>query len=274
VAIRSAVYVSLSESFGDARWLVQLCEQAEASGWDGFFTWDVLYSGVEPILDPWVVLSACAARTNAITLGALVTPVARRRPVKLARELLSLDQLSQGRVVAGVGLGDSSELRMIGEQVSPSAFAQRFEAGTVQLDRLLHQTDATSPTSLLDGPLGLGPRPTNGRIPLWLGMVHDRPHGPRRAATLPVDGIVPMRRPWDLHHLLGADELRTLVQTVVDAGGHVDDVANIGRRTNPGCQPLEAYAEAGATWWLELFHPDVDSLSEVVERVRSGPSRW
>src|SRR5204863_8476837 len=134
-------------------------------------------------LDPWVVLSACAAKTNSITLGALVTPVARRRPVKLARELLSLDQLSGGRVVAGLGLGDSSELRMIGEDVSAAAFAQRFEAGTVQLDRLLHQTDGTSPSSSLDGPLGLGPPPTRRRIPLWLGMVHDRPHGPRPAAT-------------------------------------------------------------------------------------------
>jgi alkanesulfonate monooxygenase SsuD/methylene tetrahydromethanopterin reductase-like flavin-dependent oxidoreductase (luciferase family) len=128
VAIRSAIYVPLSGTFGDARRLVALCEQAEQAGWDGFFTWDVLYSGVEPTLDPWVVLSACAARTNSITLGALVTPVARRRPVKLARELLSLDQLSGGRVVAGVGLGDSSELRMIGEEVSAAAFAQRFEA--------------------------------------------------------------------------------------------------------------------------------------------------
>ena len=264
MAIRSAVYVPLSGSFGDARRLVALCEQAEQSGWDGFFTWDVLYSGVEPMLDPWVVLSACAARTNRITLGALVTPVARRRPVKLARELLSLDQLSGGRVVAGVGLGDSAELRMIGEQISAAAFAQRFEAGTVQLDRLLS----------LNGPLGLGPRPTSGRIPLWLGMVHDRPHGPRRAATLPVDGIVPMRRPWDVRHLLGADELRTVVQTVVDAGGRVEDVATIGRRNNPECQPLASYAEAGATWWLELLHPDVDSPHDVDERVRSGPPRW
>src|SRR5947208_2271803 len=101
VAIRSAVYVPLSGSFGDARRLVALCEQAEQSGWDGFFTWDVLYSGVEPMLDPWVVLSACAARTNRITLGALVTPVARRRDRPHAPAVGHVSSAGRRRVAHG-----------------------------------------------------------------------------------------------------------------------------------------------------------------------------
>src|SRR5947209_3268462 len=80
---------------------------AERAGFDGFFVWDhMLRAGpARPMADPWVALAAVAARTETIRIGTLVTPLARRRPQKLARETVTLDQLSRGRLILGVGLG-------------------------------------------------------------------------------------------------------------------------------------------------------------------------
>src|SRR5207302_1865155 len=149
--------------------------------------------------------------------------------------------------------------RQIGEPSSIRARTQRFEDGTRLLDRLLHESNVTSPADGLNEPLTLGPRPINGRIALWLGMAHDRPQGPRRAASLPVTGVVPIRRPWDISDLLTADELSTVARRVADAGARLDYIATIGRSGNPECESLAAYAEAGLTWWFELLHQDVDS---------------
>jgi hypothetical protein len=274
VTIRSGVYVPNYGTFGDVRKLAGLCHEAEQAGWDGFFVWDTIYPGVEPVVDPWVVLSACAATTSHIMLGAMVTAVARRRPMKLARELLSLDQLSGGRVIGGVGLGDSGELRVLGEPSSVGIRRSRFEDGTRRLAQLLQQRPSSSSSSSLTEPVELGPRPTHGRIRLWLGMSHDRPQGAYRAATLPVDGIIPMRRPWDLGRLLDRDGLNGVIRAVRDAGARLEDVATIGRRANPECQPIEGYVETEMTWWLEILHPDVDSDRDVHSRIRSGPPRW
>lgn len=274
MAVRSGTYLPIDGEFGDVRRLVALCVQAERSGWDGFFIWDLVHSGLEPMVDPWVVLSACAAKTSRITLGTLVTPVARRRPVKLARELLSLDQLSGGRAILGVGLGLGYEFRLLGEPDSVEARNQRFTDGMVLLDRLLHGDDSAMPSSGAEAHLNLGPRPINGRIPLWLGMFEDGIHGPQRAARVPITGIIPMRRNFDIHRLLTAKELGALVQAVADAGARVEEVATFGRQRNPECQPLGEYVEVGMTWWLEVFHADADSVQEVEETIRRGPPRW
>jgi hypothetical protein len=94
--------------YGDPHNLLTLACEAEDAGWDGFFLWDhlLLYRHSDiPFIDAWVALGAIAARTKRLRLGPLITPVARRRPWKLAREVVSLDHLSQGRTILGVGLG-------------------------------------------------------------------------------------------------------------------------------------------------------------------------
>lgn len=99
-------------NFAEPGELVDLGAAAEASGWDGVFYWDHLYAGPAapmPVADPWVVLGALAARTSRVLLGPMVTPLPRRRPQKLAREAVTLDRLSGGRMVLGVGLGNPME---------------------------------------------------------------------------------------------------------------------------------------------------------------------
>src|SRR4051812_42727400 len=97
---------------GDPRFLLDLAERAEDCGWDGLFLEDyVCYAGdaSAPTCNVWTVLAAIAVRTEHISLGTEVTPVTRRRPWNVAREAAAVDQLSGGRMILGVGLGDTGE---------------------------------------------------------------------------------------------------------------------------------------------------------------------
>ncbi len=84
----------------DPRVVADLAADAERGGFDGVFLWDHMYRAepFRPVADPWIAL---AAATERIRLGPMVTPVARRRPQKLARETTTLDHLSGGRLVFG-----------------------------------------------------------------------------------------------------------------------------------------------------------------------------
>ncbi len=106
--MRYALNVPNFGAFADARALAELAHEAEEAGWDGFFLWDHIGGWPAPTADPWVALAAMAMTTSRIRLGPLVTPLPRRRPWKLARETATLDHLSNGRLVLGVGIGDDT----------------------------------------------------------------------------------------------------------------------------------------------------------------------
>jgi alkanesulfonate monooxygenase SsuD/methylene tetrahydromethanopterin reductase-like flavin-dependent oxidoreductase (luciferase family) len=97
---------------GDARILAELGCLAEGAGWDGVFVEDYIVhqsDGAVPTCDPWIALAAMAVGTSRVWLGTSVTPLSRRRPWKVAREAVALDQLSNGRFILGVGSGDAGE---------------------------------------------------------------------------------------------------------------------------------------------------------------------
>jgi alkanesulfonate monooxygenase SsuD/methylene tetrahydromethanopterin reductase-like flavin-dependent oxidoreductase (luciferase family) len=92
--------------FGDAARLSQLAREAEEAGWDGFFIWDHIARPYETeVVDPWIALACIAMKTTSIRIGTMVTPLPRRRPWKVARETVSIDRLSNGRFIFGVGIG-------------------------------------------------------------------------------------------------------------------------------------------------------------------------
>jgi alkanesulfonate monooxygenase SsuD/methylene tetrahydromethanopterin reductase-like flavin-dependent oxidoreductase (luciferase family) len=104
------VYLSSVGECSDPRLLANLAYEAEQAEWEGVFIWDHIGGGQPNVAaDPWVVLAAMAVKTERIKLGPIVTPVARRRPWKLARETVTLDRLSGGRLILGVGLGWNHE---------------------------------------------------------------------------------------------------------------------------------------------------------------------
>jgi alkanesulfonate monooxygenase SsuD/methylene tetrahydromethanopterin reductase-like flavin-dependent oxidoreductase (luciferase family) len=123
--------------FSDPHLVAQLAEVAEEAGWDGFFLWDHLnykFEGsLEPmaIADPWIMLAAMALRTTSIKIGPMVTPLARRRPWKLARETVTLDHLCGGRLVLGVGLGSDydGEYHDFGETTDARVHGEKLDEG-------------------------------------------------------------------------------------------------------------------------------------------------
>src|SRR5579859_6414741 len=119
-------------STGDFRALVELAVLAEEAGWDAIFLEDYMthwHTSDAPTCDPWVLLSAIAQHTTRVLLGLSVTPLSRRRPWKVARETVTLDQLSSGRLVLGVGLGDVREpgFTHVGEVTDPSERARMLD---------------------------------------------------------------------------------------------------------------------------------------------------
>src|SRR4051794_39516915 len=104
---KRGIFLAPFDELADARRVARLAARAEERGWDGFFVWDhIRYSApTRGVADPWLVLAAIACATERLVIGPMVTPVSRRRPHKLARETVTLDRLSGGRLVLGVGLG-------------------------------------------------------------------------------------------------------------------------------------------------------------------------
>src|SRR5262245_56986654 len=111
--------------------LARLARAAEEAGWDGFFIWDVFggdTAELTPVVCPWIALAAIAATTERIRFGPMVTPLPRRRPWKLAREAASLDHLSNGRLILGVGIGTPpSEFARFGEEADPKIRAEMLD---------------------------------------------------------------------------------------------------------------------------------------------------
>ncbi len=105
-AMKTGLFLPLFGDLAEPRCVVELATSAEDAGWDGFFVWDHIFGQDEPVCDAFVALAAVAAMTKRIRLGPLVTPLARRRPWVLARQTTSVDHLSEGRLVLGIGLAD------------------------------------------------------------------------------------------------------------------------------------------------------------------------
>ena len=112
--MRYSINIPNFGDFADAHVVAQVATAAEAAGWDALFIWDHVVHDKQsrqdqPFGDPWMLLTAAALATSRLRLGAMVTPVARRRPEQLARQVATLDGLSRGRVIFGAGLGGPIE---------------------------------------------------------------------------------------------------------------------------------------------------------------------
>jgi len=125
--VQHALFLPLFDELAEPSVVATLSAQAEQAGWDGVFVWDHLAyrEPVVDVADPWITLAAIACATSKVRIGPMVTPLPRRRPVKLAREITSLDRLSHGRVTLGVGIGGDGA----GELSSTGAARRRRTRG-------------------------------------------------------------------------------------------------------------------------------------------------
>ena len=216
--MRFSINVPNFGDFADPRAVAKVAVAAEQAGWDGLFVWDHVVHRRHPgaFGDPWMLLTAAALATSRIRLGTLVTPVARRRPQQLARQVATLDGLSGGRVIFGAGLGGpiEDEYASFGDTTDPVVLAERLDEGLDLLQRFwsgepvnhhgrhFEVRDVTLLPASVQRP----------RPPVWIAgfWPHRRPM--RRAARW--DGAVPLFATARHGHVPSTDEVRELVAYV------------------------------------------------------------
>ncbi|MEA2255985.1 MAG: hypothetical protein QOG35_2030 [Solirubrobacteraceae bacterium] len=278
--MRFAIDNSPAGSWGDPRTLAELAALAERSGWDGVFLEDyVFHPGGLDAYDPWIALAAIALATERIRLGTMITPLPRRRPSKLAAEAMTVDRLSGGRLVLGVGSGDpaSDDTARAGEAADPRARAERLDEALDVVAALWSGEPVTHRGAHfhLDGVV-LRPRPAQRpRIPIWIGGQLTR-RGPRERA-LRWDGACLYRVAPPAWEDLTPDDVRALRDDASRrrAAGDAFDIAVGGRAPAADREAERAYLaairDAGATWWHEFLAPDTP-LAEVRAHIAAGPA--
>ncbi|HJR89213.1 MAG TPA: LLM class flavin-dependent oxidoreductase [Aeromicrobium sp.] len=265
---RSAVWVPLFDELADPHAVVQLAVEAESAGWDGFFVWDHIRwrEPVRAAADPWIVLAAVAAATDRIRLGPMVTPPGRRRPAKLARETATLDQLSDGRLVLGIGIGSDQfgeEFSRFGEETEDATRAAMTDE-TLEILRTAWSGEPVQHrgTHHVVDDVAFLPRPVQRPgVPIWIAGLPGRTRPMRRAARH--DGFFPV-------NLSGPDELAAAVDTVLGlrpAGAAPFDIAvEVSPKTDPA-----PYRAAGATWCLTNFEAHGTTVDLVRGVISDGP---
>jgi alkanesulfonate monooxygenase SsuD/methylene tetrahydromethanopterin reductase-like flavin-dependent oxidoreductase (luciferase family) len=259
---------------GDPLAQVELAARAEAAGWDGVFTWDAIAIGDTDIYDPWTLLAAMALATSRVTLGAIVFAPTRRRPWKLAREAMTIDHLSRGRLVVPVGLGALDDLGFgtVGETTDTKARAEILDETLAILDGLWSGEPFEHHGAHYDvGPMRFAPRPVQRpRIPLWVAVRWPSERSMARAARW--DGAI--LQTTDLDEVRAAVEHVHAARTEAGRSGSFEIV--VQGTTAPDAEAAAAaagpFAEAGATWWIEADWEHATAAS-LLARVTSGPPR-
>jgi alkanesulfonate monooxygenase SsuD/methylene tetrahydromethanopterin reductase-like flavin-dependent oxidoreductase (luciferase family) len=268
--MRSGLFVPPFDELSDPATLARLAAEAEEAGWDGVFVWDHIRwrEPVVDVADPWITLAAMATATERIRLGPMVTPLARRRPAKVARETATLDRLSGGRLTLGVGLGSDefgSEYSITGEELDDRRRARMLDesleilaaawSGEPVHHRGEHYTVAG---------MRFLPRPIQRPgIPVWVAGFYGKPRPLRRAARY--QGFFPV-------NLDSPDQLAEIVADLKELRGDTAEPFDVVAALPPAVDPAP-YAAAGATWWVVDFPGVAVSVELVRGAIRDGPPR-
>jgi alkanesulfonate monooxygenase SsuD/methylene tetrahydromethanopterin reductase-like flavin-dependent oxidoreductase (luciferase family) len=261
--------------------LAELGAEAERAGFDGFFLWDHIVFANDgegpPIVDPWLVLAVVAARTSTIRMGTMITPVPRRRPWQLARQTATLDRLSGGRVILGVGIGSPAygDFGIFHEPSGDRVRAEMLDEGLDILDGLWsgEKFSYTGQHYTVD-PVRFTPRPVQRpRIPVWVGGVLPATRPIDRGARW--DGMVPIRFADRSLARVSADDIAFVRDRIGAARGSSEgfdlvvwaEVADEPARVREIARPYQA---AGATWWIETAKPEPGWWEGVQRRVAAG----
>ena len=271
--LRSGLFLPLFDELADPATVARLSFEAEEAGWHGLFVWDHV-RWPEPVIavaDPWITLAAIATATERVRLGPMVTPLARRRPAKVARETATLDQLSGGRLTLGVGLGSdrfAGEYSITGEELDDRRRGRMLDESLDILtaawsgEPVHHRVDHYT----VDGMRFL-PRPVQRPgVPVWVAGFYGKPRPLRRAARY--QGFIPV----NLEH---PDQLAQIVADLIElrqaAGTASTQPYDVIAVLPPGKDPAP-YAAAGATWWLVEFPAEAATVDRVNAVIHDGPA--
>jgi alkanesulfonate monooxygenase SsuD/methylene tetrahydromethanopterin reductase-like flavin-dependent oxidoreductase (luciferase family) len=285
------VHIQAWGAYADVHALAQLAHEAEAAGWDGFFISDHLTTPWHlPVADPWVALTAIALATHHVRFGPLVTPLPRHRPWGIARAAVTLDHLSAGRFVLGVGSGGlPHEFDHVGDEADPRRRAEMLDEDLAIITRLWHGQPMTyqgvhytlSEAHFLPVPV------QQLRIPIWVAGTWPHRAPFRRAARW--NGVYPVSksmRSWADRTMLPEEVQAMLAYTSAQREQQTPfEVVVAGHTAMPlsldEAAVLAGYAASGVTWWLEHLTPpafgrnwaDPWPTEAFRARVQAGPPR-
>ncbi len=273
------LYVMNFGESSDPRVLVALAREAERIGWNGFFLTDALMyhvDGHEPVTDTFVGLAAVAARTNRIRIGTAVAVLPRRLPWQVARETATIDQLSNGRLILGVGIGGEADVEYgkFGQKTPPKILGERLDESLDIITGLWTGKEFSYHGKHYEiEKARFTPTPIQRpRVPIWIGGSWPNRPPFRRAARW--DGIIPIKNektidlePSDL------TEIRTFVEKHRINKSMPLDVAVVGNA--PSKDAIESrrlqYERQGITWWLKYLPAYRNSIKEMHEQIKEGP---
>lgn len=261
-------------NMSDPTVLVDLAVTAEQVGWDGVFLWDhMAYAdAVElPVVDPWIVLGAMAHATLRVRLGAMVTPLARRRPWRVAQEIATLDHLSGGRAVLGVGLGWPAveDFARFGEPSDDVHRAKLLDEGLDLISALWSGQHVRHEGEHFDVDTTMRPRPVQQpRPPIWVAGMWPNRRPFERAARW--DGVFAMSAATAEVPLLRPDDVREVVAYVTERR-ETDapfEVVTTGHWEHTAAE----YEDAGATWLIQSWNAEPGWEGELRPRIEAGPT--
>lgn len=262
---------------GDVQTIAELTRLGEEAGWDGMFYWDgICIESMAEMYDPWIVMAAMAMHTKHVRLGAIITPLSRRRPWKVARETVTLDHLSRGRLVLPVGLGaiDDKGFGQVGEVTDRRVRAELLDESLDIITGLwsaqpfsyqgkhYHLEEMTFRPAPVQQP----------RIPIW--VVGAWPHTKSINRAMRYDGLLPTKMEQD--GPVTPEDIRVMCEHITSQRKQATSFDIIWEGETPG-NDLESaaaivrpWAEAGATWWLESRW-SASNIEEIRTRIQQGP---
>jgi hypothetical protein len=267
---------------GTALEQLELAILADQNDWDGVFVWEAAYG-----IDAWTLLGAMAARTTHIKLGTMLTPLPWRRPWKVASQVLTLDQLSNGRAILAVGLGAVDNfLGNTGEELDRKTRAEMLDegidlirgmwTGNLQYAGRHYQMDLSARTDL-----AITAKSVQDRIPIWCVAAWPRPRSMER--ILRCDGVLP--NVWRDDHWDRAqpEDVQPMMQWLRDHGGagegfdFVVEGTTSANDIRTASHTVQPFADAGATWWLEAdwssFENPSGQQDALKARILAGPPK-
>ena len=268
---------NFGKTFGNPKLVTKLAVEAEKSGWDGFFLWDHIVSveeGFPDTVDPFIALTSVAENTERIHLGTTVTPLPRRRPWKLARETVTLDILSEGRLILGIGLGGSGENSLMNEEANLVSMAKMADEQLEILNGLWsgEEFSYSGEYYKIDKVIFRPKTVQKPRIKMWGAGTWPKKGPFQRAAKL--DGVVPLSRDYRIP--LTPDDYRDMVAYLENNGMQYPyDVVKISfdsTKSGEKSEAINAFKDVGVNWWLELVSDWNGSYEKIRDIILQGPT--
>ncbi|EFH88889.1 Luciferase-like, subgroup [Ktedonobacter racemifer DSM 44963] len=266
--------------YSDIATLVDLAFLAESDGWDGIFLWDTLHyqADSQEVCDPWIALTALALNTERIHIGTMVTALTRRRPWKVARETATLDRLSGGRLIFGVGAGDEGDkgFTHFGEEQDSRTRAKLLDESLDILNGLWSgEPFSYSGEHYQVQKITFLPTPLQQpRIPVWIAGTWPRTGPMLRAARWDGVNAFAQREDGTFGEILPEEvvQLRAFMDEHRESDLPLDIVVSSNVFAAYDDEDAQAllidYKDAGVSWCLQSVWPETDP-----EDVRTGLQR-